>query len=215
MIKVILADDHELVRTGLRRLLDDQEDIKVVGEAENGLAALAVVEQFKPDVAILDINMPGLNGIEATEKLRKRYPRLKILIVSMHNDQLFPQRVFAAGANAYLTKDTSFCEIVHAISEVMACKQYICSEVAQKLALSNLSGEEPSPFSQLSEREFQVLGLILRGLKIVDISEQLFLSPKTISTYRHRLFSKLDVQNEIELAKLAMQHGFIEEKPLP
>lgn len=215
MIKVILADDHELVRTGLRRLLDDQEDIKVVGEAENGLAALAVVEQFRPDVAILDINMPGLNGIEATEKLRKRYPRLKILIVSMHNDQLFPQRVFAAGANAYLTKDTGICEIMHAISEVMACKQYICNEVAQKLALSNLNGEEPSPFTQLSEREFQVLGLILKGLKIVDISEQLFLSPKTVSTYRHRLFSKLDVQNEIELAKLAMQYGFIEEKPLP
>ena len=114
-----------------------------------------------------------------------------------------------------MTKDTGISEIVHAITEVMACKQYICNEVAQKLALSNLSGEEPSPFTQLSEREFQVLGLILQGLKTVDISEQLFLSPKTVSTYRYRLFGKLDVQNEIELAKLAMQYGFIEDKPLP
>lgn len=215
MINVILADDHQLVRTGLKRLLDDEEGIQVVAEADNGLAALAVVEQYQPDVAILDINMPGMNGIETTDKLRRRYPALKILIISMHNDELFPRRVFAAGANAYLTKDSGIIEIVHAIKEVTTGKQYICNEVAQKLALNKLGIANASPFQCLSEREFQVLGLIIKGLKVIQISEQLCLSPKTISTYRHRLLMKLNVQNEIELAKLALQYGFIEEKPLP
>ena len=165
-------------------------------------------------MAILDINMPGLNGIETTEILRRDFPKLKIVIISMHSDELFPQRLIKAGANAYLTKDSGIQEICHAIQEVMESRNYICTEVAQKLALVN-TGSNGSPFKSLSKRELEVLSLMIKGLKVADISDQLCLSPKTVSTYRYRLLGKLSVQNDIELTKLAMQHGFIEESPLP
>lgn len=215
MIKIILADDHCLVRTGLRRLLDDVDNITVVGEADNGNDAILQVKELMPDIAILDINMPGLNGIKTTEILRRDYPELKIIIVSMHNDELFPQRLIKAGANAYLTKDSGIKEITHAITEVMASHTYICAEVAQKLALLNTGSNAASPFKNLSKRELEVLCLMIKGLKVADISDTLCLSPKTVSTYRYRLLDKLSVQNDIELTKLAMQHGFIEESPLP
>lgn len=215
MIKIILADDHSLVRTGLRRLLDDVENITVVGEADNGNDAITQAKELTPDIAILDINMPGLNGLKTTEILRRDFPELKIIILSMHSDELFPQRLIKAGANAYLTKDSGIKEILHAISEVLESRTYICTEVAQKLALVNTSSNGASPFINLSKRELEVLGLLIKGLKISDISDKLCLSPKTISTYRYRLLGKLSVQNDIELTKLAMQHGFIEEYPLP
>jgi len=216
MIKIILADDHCLVRTGLRRLLDDVDNLTVVAEADNGNDAITHVNELQPDIAILDINMPGLNGMKTTEILRRDYPDLKIVIISMHSDELFPQRLIKAGANAYLTKDSSIVEITHAINEVMASRNYICNEVAQKLALSTTGNNNgASPFKTLSKRELEVLGLMIQGLKVSDISEKLSLSPKTVSTYRYRLLGKLSVENDIELTKLAMQHGFIEESPLP
>ena len=215
MIKIILADDHCLVRTGLKRLLDDVENISVVAEADNGNDAIAHVKQHKPDVAILDINMPGLNGIDTTEILRRDYPELKIIIVSMHSDELFPKRLIKAGANAYLTKGSGIQEITHAINEVMQSRIYICAEVAQKLAQADTNGSGASPFKDLSKRELEVLGLMIKGLKVSDISDKLCLSPKTISTYRYRLFGKLSVTNDIELTKLAMQYGFLDEAPLP
>lgn len=215
MIKIILADDHSLVRTGLRRLLDDVDGFTVVAEADNGQDAIMHVKEHQPDVAILDINMPELNGIKTTEILRRDFPDLKIVIISMHSDELFPQRLIKSGANAYLTKDSGIKEISHAINEVMASRVYICTEVAQKLALSNTGNSTESPFKSLSKRELEVLGLMIKGMKVSDISEKLCLSPKTVSTYRYRLLGKLSVQNDIELTKLAMQHGFIEESPLP
>ncbi len=204
-----------MVRTGLRRLIDDVENLTVIAEADNGNDAILHVKEHQPDVAILDINMPGLDGIKTTEILRRDYPELKIIIVSMHSDELFPQRLIKAGANAYLTKDSGIQEITHAINEVMASRNYICTEVAQKLALSNTGSNGASPFKSLSRRELEVLGLMIKGLKVADISNKLCLSPKTVSTYRYRLLGKLSVQNDIELAKLAMRHGFIEESPLP
>lgn len=215
MIKIILADDHCLVRTGLRRLLEDVDGYTVVAEADNGIDAIEHVKNLQPDVAILDINMPNLNGIETTKILRRDYPQIKIVILSMHSDELFPQKLIKAGANAYLTKDSGIDEISHAINEVMASRNYICSEVAQKLALVNTGVDKGSPFKSLSERELEVLSLMIKGLKVADISDQLCLSPKTVSTYRYRLLDKLAVKNDIELTKLAMQHGFIEESPLP
>jgi len=215
MIKIILADDHCLVRTGLSRLLEDVDEFTVIAEADNGIDAIARVKEHCPDIAILDINMPELDGIKTTEILRRDFPELKIIIISMHSDELFPQRLLKAGANAYLTKDSGIQEISHAIHEVMADRSYICTKVAQKLALVNSAGNGSSPFKSLSKRELEVLGLMIKGLKVADISDKLCLSPKTISTYRYRLLGKLSVQNDIELTKLAMQYGFIEESPLP
>lgn len=215
MIKIVLADDHCLVRTGLKRLIDDVDGMKVIAEANNGHDAVSLINEHQPDVAILDINMPGLSGLEVTETLRREPSGLKIIIISMHNDELFSQRLLKAGANAYLTKDSGIQEISHAIREVMASKTYICTEVASKLALMNTGLSRENPFQALSKRELQVLGLMIKGLKVGDISEQLSLSPKTVSTYRHRLLAKLEVQNDMELAKLAMKHGYTEENPLP
>lgn len=215
MIKIILADDHCLVRTGLRRLIDDVEGLSVIAEANNGHDAVTLINEHHPDIAILDINMPGLSGLEVTELLRREPSDLKIIIISMHNDDLFPQRLLEAGADAYLTKDSSIQEISHAIHEVMASKTYICTEVANKLALKSTGRHQGNPFSSLSKRELQVLGLMIKGLKVGEISEKLNLSPKTVSTYRQRLVVKLEVKNDMELAKLAMQHGFTEELPLP
>jgi len=215
MIKIILADDHSLVRTGLSRLLEDVDEFTVIAEANNGIDAIARVKEHCPDVTILDINMPKLDGIKTTEILRRDFPELKIIIISMHSDELFPQRLLKAGANAYLTKDSGIQEISHAIHEVMADRSYICTEVAHKLALLNSGGNGSSPFKNLSKRELEVLCLMIKGLKVADISDKLCLSPKTVSTYRYRLLGKLSVQNDIELTKLAMQHGFIEESPLP
>lgn len=138
MIKVILADDHDLVRTGLKRLLGDVENITVVGDANNGRTAIGLVKEHNPDIAILDINMPGLNGIETTEILRRDYPELKIVIISMHNDEMFPQRLINAGANAYMTKGSGIEEITYAINEVMELRNYICHEVVQKMAMANM-----------------------------------------------------------------------------
>ncbi len=215
MIRIILADDHSLVRTGLRRLLDDIDNITVVGESDNGNDAIVQVEELKPDIAILDINMPGLNGIKTTEILRRDYPDLKIIIISMHADEMFPQRLLKAGANAYLTKDSGIREITHAIEEVLEGRHYICTEVAQKLAQIKAGNRNESPFKGLSKRELEVLSLMIKGMKVAEISSSLSLSPKTVSTYRSRLLGKLDVQNDVELTRLAMQHGFLEESPLP
>ena len=210
MIKVMLVDDHDLVRTGIRRLLEDAGDIEVVGEAGSGETALEQVEAANPDVVLMDINMPGIGGLEATRKLLRRNPELRIIIVTMHDDDLFPQRLMKAGAMGYLTKGVQIDEILRAIRSVVAGKRYITPEIAQQMALSSFDGHEGSPFENLSEREMQVLLMMMDGQTVSSISEKLCLSPKTVSTYRSRLFSKLGVQNDIELARLALLHGVVE-----
>ena len=210
MIKVLLVDDHELVRTGIKRLLEDITDIDVVGEADSGEDALKIAGQDSLDVILMDINMPGMGGLEATRKLMHINPDLKIIIVTMHEDDLFAQRLLKAGATGYLTKGAGVDEIVHAIREVNQSRRYISPDIAQQLALSQFPDHEGSPFDSLSERELQVMMLLMDGIKVNEISEQLCLSPKTVSTYRHRLYDKLNVSNDIELARLAMMHGIIE-----
>ncbi len=210
MIKVMLVDDHDLVRTGIRRLLEDAADIEVVGEAASGETALEQVQAAAPDVVLMDINMPGIGGLEATRKLLRRNPELRIIIVTMHDDDLFPQRLMKAGAMGYLTKGAQIDEILRAIRAVMAGKRYIAPEIAQQMALSSFDGNEGSPFDSLSEREMQVLLMMMDGQTVSTISEKLCLSPKTVSTYRSRLYSKLGVQNDVELARLALLHGVVE-----
>lgn len=210
MTKVLLVDDHDLVRTGIKRLLDDINDLDVVGEATCGEDAIKMVSQHDLDVVLMDINMPGMGGLEATRKLQITNPELKIIIVTMHEDDLFAQRLLKAGATGYLTKGAGVDEIVHAIREVKQNRRYISPEIAQQLALSQFPDHDGSPFDALSERELQVMMLLMDGMKVNEISDKLCLSPKTVSTYRHRLYDKLKVQNDIELSRLAMVHGVIE-----
>lgn len=210
MTKVMLVDDHDLVRTGIKRLLEDHPNIEIVGEAVNGEQALQQVTQYDPDVVLMDINMPGIGGLEATRKLLQRKPQLKIIVVTMHEDDLFPQRFLKAGALGYVTKGAKVEEILQAIRAVMANKRYLSPAIAQQIALSQVSEEASSPFDILSEREMQVLLMMMDGQTISAISERLCLSPKTVSTYRARLYAKLGVQNDIELTRLALLHGVVE-----
>ena len=210
MTKVMLVDDHDLVRTGIKRLLEDHPNIEIVGEAVSGEEALQQVSVYDPDVVLMDINMPGIGGLEATRKLLQRKPQLKIIVVTMHDDDLFPQRFLKAGALGYITKGAKVEEMLQAIRAVMANKRYLSPAIAQQIALGQVGEEVTSPFDNLSERELQVLLMMMDGQSIGAISETLCLSPKTVSTYRTRLYAKLGVQNDIELARLALLHGVVE-----
>ena len=212
MIGVLLVDDHKLVRTGVRLILEETSDVRIVGEAGSGEEAIEQSRALKPDVLLMDVSMPGIGGLEATRKLLARNPSLKIIIVSVHATEPYPLRLLEAGAHGYLTKDCAADEIVTAIRRVHAGERYITPAIAQQLALSAVSGSDGSPFEQLSQRETQVMLMITAGQSPQTIANRLHLSPKTVSTYRTRLFQKLAVSNDVELMRLAMRYGVIEEK---
>jgi len=207
----MLVDDHDLVRTGLRRLLEDNAAFSIVAEAANGEDSISLTKVHQPDVVLMDLKMPGMGGLEATRKLKHLHPEVRIIIVTMIDDIMFPQRLLRAGASGYLTKGAKIDEITKAIREVMANRRYISPDLAQRMATVELD-DGRSPFEDLSERELQVLMLLMDGQRVSDISDELCLSPKTISTYRYRLYDKLSVKNDIELTCLALEHGIIESK---
>ncbi|OOZ34628.1 UvrY/SirA/GacA family response regulator transcription factor [Solemya velesiana gill symbiont] len=213
MIKVLLVDDHELVRTGFRSILDGDNTISVVGEAVTGEEAVEKARQLEPDLVLMDINMPGIGGIEATRKIRRMMPETQVIAVTVHVDTPFPEQLHDAGALGYLTKGCPADELFEAIKTVAAGRPYISSDVSKKMTLASFSGVDPeSPFSKLSQREMQVLLMITQGHKTQDISDSLCLSPKTVSTYRHRLFEKLNVETDVELTHLALRYHLIGNK---
>lgn len=210
MTKVMLVDDHRLLRAGLRRLLADVSDIDVVAEAASGEEALAVARQCEPDIVLMDIQMPGIGGIEATERLVRAHPHLKVVGVSMFVTEPFPSRMLAAGATGYVSKECTADELVTAVRRVAAGERYLGTDIASKLAVALVANDgSTSPFNQLSQRELQVMLMVTRGLNIQTISNSLHLSPKTVSTYRYRLFEKLGVDNDVALTRLAMRHGLL------
>lgn len=211
MINVMLVDDHGLVRTGIKRLLNDVSGIEVVAEAENGEQAIRQVRKERPDVILMDISMPGIGGLEATRKISQVLPDVKIIAVTIHDDDPFPARLLEAGAAGYLTKGCDVREIISAIRSVHLGKQYITPDIAHKLALSFVNEREKSPLERLTPRETQVMLMVVRGETNKAISERLCLSPKTTSTYRYRLFDKLGVENDVELTRFAIRHGLIRE----
>ena len=211
MINVMLVDDHGLVRTGLKRLLRDVSGIDVVAEAENGEQAIRMVRKEQPDVILMDISMPGIGGLEATRKINQALPGVKIIAVTIHDDDPFPTRLLEAGAAGYLTKGCEVREIISAIRSVHLGKQYIAPAIAHKLALSFVNERDKSPLERLTPRETQVMLMVVSGETNKAISEKLCLSPKTTSTYRYRLFDKLGVENDVELTRFAIRYGLIRE----
>jgi two-component system invasion response regulator UvrY len=211
MIRVVLVDDHQLVRSGIRRLLDDADDIEVCGEASSGEEALKLVKQLRPEVVLMDVNMPGIGGLEATRKLLRIDEKIKIIALTVHVDEPYPSRLMEAGALGYLTKGCDEDEIVTAIHTVHRGDRYIGADIARQMALSGLSGKNRNPFDRLSQREVQVMMMITRGHKVQEISDVLCLSPKTVSTYRYRLYEKLGVENDVELTHLALRHDMIDQ----
>lgn len=213
MIRLILCDDHRLVRAGLKRVLEDTVGMEVLGEASNGEEAMQMARELSPDVMLMDVNMPGIGGLEATRRILQRNPKIKIIAVSMYVDEPYPSRLLSAGARGYISKDAAADEVVAAIRRVAEGGIYVAASVASNLAASLVKGNDAdqSPFESLSQREMQVMLMVTKGLGNQEISESLSLSPKTVSTYRYRLFDKLNVTNDVELTRMAMRYGVLDD----
>ena len=210
MINILLVDDHDLVRAGIKRILDDVSGIKVIAEARNGEEAVKLGRKLKPEVVLMDVKMPGIGGFEATRKLIRIDPDIKVLIVTICNNDLYPARLLQVGAAGYLTKGATMDEMVQAIRAVHAGQRYISPDIASRLAFKHVSDAAESPFESLSERELQVMLMITMGMKVQEIADKLCLSPKTVNSYRYRIFEKLKVKNDVQLTLLAIRHGLVD-----
>jgi DNA-binding NarL/FixJ family response regulator len=211
MIKIILADDHAIVRDGLRVFLEMQSDIKVVGEATNGREVLNRVKELRPDIVIMDITMPELNGIDATHQIMESGMEVKVIILSMQSSSEHIFRALKAGASGYLLKESAGKEVIEAVRTVMGGKRYLSPSISETLVLDYLQvrelSEEQSPLEKLSEREREILQLVVEGNSSAQIADQLFLSSKTVDTYRSRLMKKLGVTDLTGLIKFAVMNG--------
>ncbi len=209
-IRVLLADDHKIVRDGLRNLLEAQPDIDVIAEAENGRMAVQLAKKLSPGIVIIDIAMPGLNGIEATRQMLRHNPATKIIALSMHSDKRFVGEMLKAGASAYLLKDCAFEELVTAIRAVLADKTYLSPMIGSVIVESFVrrpQEEAASAFSLLTKREREVLQLLAEGKNTKEIADRLFVSVKTIETHRTHIMEKVQVRTVAELTKYAIREG--------
>ena len=215
MIKILIVDDHCLVRSMLKRLLTDIPGMAVVGEAQNGKEALTAVQALSPQVVLMDLNMPAMNGLEATRQLHRKESEVKVLVLTASEDDRLPALLLEAGASGYLTKNAGLTEIVRAIRVVHVGQRYISPDLAQALIHKQLKGIGTSPFEDLSKREQQIASFVNQGKKVRDISKQLNLSPKTVNSYRYRVFRKLGIDSDVQLAHLLAQHPCTLAAPLP
>jgi two-component system invasion response regulator UvrY len=211
---VLLVDDHELVRTGISRILKDERGIKVVGEASSGEEALQFCRDISanhesPDVVLMDMQMPGIGGLNATKRILHYCPEIKVLALSVSCEEPIPTKVLQLGASGFISKKAAPAEMVQAIKKVYAGQRYISDEVAQKIAMSKIQSSNDNPFSELSDREMQIMLMITQGEKINDIAEKLNVSPKTVNSYRYRMFEKLKIDGDVELTHLAIRHRMI------
>lgn len=208
MIKVLLVDDHELVRSGIEALLNAVEDIQVIAVCDCGEKALQTIEIEPPDVVLMDVNMPGMGGFEACRRTLQNFPQVKIIGLSVHNGGPIPQQLLKLGVAGFVSKASPVSEMVIAIRTVMSGKRYLCNDVANNLVFESIKTEENSPFIRLSRREAEVTQMILAGKSIQEIAVAMELSDKTVNTYRYRLYAKLKIKNDVELTRLALKHEY-------
>jgi two-component system invasion response regulator UvrY len=208
MIRVYLVDDHELVRTGFKLILAKEVDIEVVGEAGSGEEALAQIRRVKPDIVLCDLHLPGVSGLEVTERIVRAEQGTRVIVVSVQLEGPLPRRLLEAGASGYLSKGCSADELLRAIRDVSRGKRYLAIEVAQQMALGSLSASTAaSPFDALSTRELEVVMLLVQGERMASIGERLKLSAKTIATHKYNALAKLGIKDLAALTRLAIQHG--------
>ena len=208
IITVFLADDHRVLRDGLRVLLETQDDIEVVGEAENGKEAIAAITKMRPQVVVMDITMPELNGIEAAQVIHENLPETSIVILSIHSDLEHIFRALQAGANGYLLKESAGSEVISAVRAVFLGRRYLSPSIRDTLTEAYMQDRQiQSPLELLSMREREVLQLTVEGHSSAAIAERMELSPKTIDTYRSRLMGKIGVHDLPELVRFAIKHG--------
>lgn len=205
-IRVFMLEDHTLVRSGMRMMLQSELDIEVVGEAESGEAALPQIRALKPDVLLCDIHLPGVSGLEVTERVTRTMPETKVVVVSVMEDGPLPRRLLDAGACGYVGKGGDARELIRAIRDAYKGKRFLATNVAQNMALYNVKRDKP-PFELLSRREIEVSLLLVRGIRQEEIARRLNLSAKTINTHKTRAYDKLGIKNVVALARLVSQHG--------
>lgn len=211
MIRVLLIEDHEIVRQGLNVLLAKARGIEVIGEATTGQEGLKLLKDKRPNVVVLDFRLPDSDGLVLVQKLVRFDPDIKILILTAMVNEHLAQRLLAAGAHGFLTKTHSITELESALRRVHSGQRYLSPDMAQQLALQRVRPQQPrNPFDILSKREMQIVLLIAQGLKPKDIAKQLFISPKTVNAYRYRLYDKLKVNTDVALISLAIKHGLVE-----
>jgi DNA-binding NarL/FixJ family response regulator len=211
MIRVVLADDHTIVREGLKQLLLAAEDFDIVGEAGNGFEVVQRVRELDFDVLLLDMSMPGKSGMELIKQVKSEKPRLRVLVLSMHEEQQYAIRAIKAGASGYLTKESAATQLVSAIRKVAAGGAFISAAVAEQLALGAMPQTESEPHTTLSDREYQVFQLLVGGTSVSDIADQLNLSVKTVSTHKARLMQKMNLNNQTEMIRYAIAHHLVDE----
>jgi two-component system, NarL family, invasion response regulator UvrY len=210
MIRVMLVDDHAVVRTGFRLLLQSVTDISVIGEAESGEAASQRYAELTPDVVVMDLAMPGMGGLEALKRIRARHPQARVLALSAHDDPVHARRALQEGALGFLSKRSAPEALIDAVTTVAAGRRYLDASLAQKLALADIDGGTKSPIERLSEREFEVFIRLASGATVQKIADDLKLSASTVGTHLYNIKQKLDVVNQSELTLIAIRHGLIE-----
>jgi len=212
MINIILADDHQVVRKGLKALLASEPEFSVIGEANDGLEALQLAERVQPDVLVLDLMMAGINGLEVTRQLSKKFPKIAIVILSMHSNEAYVQESLRSGAKAYILKESPPEELIHAVKEVHAGRRYLSNPLTERAInayTNNAEAKKVDPYDQLTTREREVLQLTAQGLTNTEISARLFISPRTVETHRTNLMRKLELHNHAQLIQFAIQRDII------
>ena len=215
MIRIVLADDHTIVREGLKQILAGAEDFEVIDEARDGHEVMARVRELEFDVLLLDMSMPGKSGMDLIKQVKTEKPRLRILVLSMHQEHQYAVRAVKAGASGYLTKESASTLLVSAIRKVAGGGAFISPEVAEQLALGAMPHSDGPPHNTLSDREYQIFRLLVSGKTVTDIAAQLNLSDKTVSTHKARLLEKLNISNQTELVHYALRHRLIDGSDAP
>ncbi len=209
MIRLLIADDHKLFRVGLQKMLREAPEIKIVGEARSGEEAITLARELAPNVILMDIAMPGIGGLEATRRITQRDSGMRVVMLTGFEENPYPLQALKAGAAGYLTKKVDAAELIKAIKRVFLGKRYLSAEVAQQLAVTRFEAVNEDPFGQLSGREMQIMLMVVNCQKVKEISSNLHLSPKTVNSYRYRIFEKLNVGSDVELALMAVRYGVV------
>lgn len=211
MIRVLVADDHSLIREGLKRILSGTQDLEVCGEAGNGEEVLSQVALLKPDALLLDLSMPGVSGFDLIKRLRGDHPRLPILVLSMHDEQQYAVRAIRSGASGYLTKEGANTQLVNAIRRVAQGRPYISTAVAEQLATNAMPGKSRFLHEELTDRELQVLRMLVHGTTVSQVGRDLNLSVKTVSTHKSRILGKLQLSSLAELVRYSIEHNLTDQ----
>lgn len=209
MIRIVIVDDHDLVRTGLAGIIEPAHDMEVIGQANNGDEAVRLARTLEPDVILMDVEMPGCSGLEATERILMAQSGIAIVVLTAHAEPPLPARMLEAGASAYLSKTCQGGELLEAIRAVARGGRYLSPEIAQQMALAVVSGGPQNPFEELTSRELEVAMMLAKGMRTRAIADAIKLSPKTVASHKYKVYEKTGTDSEVELLKLAIRHGLV------